>query len=115
MGGHPANARPPNQLFLYFPGVVLLYFFKCTYKIAQIIKSISICNICNRIIGCGDFIAGSLNALPVQIIHGSLMVISEKKRQKYLGDMDTEAESCFDVSEPPYLVVLNEIKYLFQL
>ena len=32
VGGHPANARPPNQLFLYFPGVVPLYFLNVRIK-----------------------------------------------------------------------------------
>ena len=55
---------------LIFTGGDPLVLFEGTDKIAQIIKSISICNICNRIIGCGDFIAGSLNALPVRSAGG---------------------------------------------
>ena len=48
-------------------------FFKSPDKIAQIIKSISISNLCDRIIRSSQLITGLFDSLAVQVVHGSLV------------------------------------------
>ena len=75
---------PDFYAFLYLPGVIPLYFLNVRDKIAQVIKTIAVGNLCNRIICSGKLVTGLLDPLMVQIIHRSLMGHFGKEPAKIL-------------------------------
>ena len=64
---------------LILSGCNPLIFFKCPDKITQVIKSVSVCDLCNGIISSSQLAAGLLDPLPVQVVHRSLMCHLGKK------------------------------------
>ena len=56
-----------------FPRCSSFVFPESTDKITQVIKTISVGNICYRVVCCGNFVAGLFDTLPVQIVHWSLV------------------------------------------
>lgn len=59
--------------FFIFPGSDPLIFLECPDKIAQIVETISICDLRDRVISGGKLITGLFDPLVIQIIHWSLM------------------------------------------
>lgn len=58
---------------LILSGCNPLIFFKCPDKITQVIKSVSVCDLCNGIISSSQLAAGLLDPLAVEVIHWCLM------------------------------------------
>ena len=59
--------------FFIFPGSDPLIFFECPDKIAQIVETISICDLRDRVISGGKLITGLFDPLAVEIIHRGLV------------------------------------------
>lgn len=89
-----------------------LVFLKCTDKITEIIKSISIGDLSDGIVGGCQLVAGFLDPLPVQIIHWCLMRHFRKEPAEVFGRHGHRGRKLLQ-SQRIGIILFNKFQNLF--